>query len=192
MERRERWKRKESRLSCTLWRKVEMETRQWWGTAYDKAQAATRTGPVFLLQRGSKSVFVTWLTTKGHERSVVCTAARGTMLIEPAPPLAFSGDRKADESGSRTWAQESWPHLLSAVGCHGQGYTVWYTTASKTRWFCGFVCFFKQKFYLILFLLEGSLQGQRADMKGQGDEWDWNAWGEVHRNQWKVKKMHQY
>jgi hypothetical protein len=44
--------------------------------------------------------------------------------------------------------------------------TLWHTTDSKER-FC--------------LILGGRLQGQRANMKRQGDEWDWDAWCGLHK-----------
>jgi hypothetical protein len=43
--------------------------------------------------------------------------------------------------------------------------------------------------FLILpsFLFEGKLQGQRVDMKGQGDQWDWGACYESHKES--IKKI---
>lgn len=38
-------------------------------------------------------------------------------------------------------------------------------------------------YYFILFhsILWGRLPGQRVDMKVQWDKWDWDAWGEIHK-----------
>lgn len=59
-----------------------------------------------------------------------------------------------------------------------KGDTVGHTTVSMMR--C-FLCFFV--FYVFVFLILGwRLHGQRA-MKGQGDEQDWTASSETHRNE---------
>lgn len=44
---------------------------------------------------------------------------------------------------------------------------------------------FSFKFGLVL---EGRLQGQRVDVRGQGEKWDRNAWGEIHKESIKVEK----
>ena len=43
-----------------------------------------------------------------------------------------------------------------------------------------FLFFFKNYFYF-LFSSGGMLQGQRVDMEGWGDEWDWCEWCEIHK-----------
>ena len=67
--------------------------------------------------------------------------------------------------------------------------TLWRTPAATTRFLLVF--WFGLVFVCLFFILGGRLQGQRADMRGQGDEWDWGAWCETHKESIKSFKKFQ-
>lgn len=95
---------------------------------------------------------------------------------------------KTVEVAMVVWVQLSWHKDMGAgelASFHAPCCSGWANQGNALLFFL-FLYVFGFGFCLSVFLFNfvlfwGRLQGQQADKKGQGDEWDWSAWYESYR-----------